>query len=70
LDIGSFLDQALKRYLYFRCRGILQFSDTPPDVHGTPIVVTCQSRGSQSPLCGKIFFARVLSPTGANNGEA
>ena len=32
LDIGSFLDQALKRYLYFRCRGILQFSDTSPNV--------------------------------------
>jgi hypothetical protein len=38
--------------------------------HGTPIVGTCQCSGSLSPLCEKIFFAKVLSPTGANNGEA
>ena len=38
--------------------------------HGTPIVVTCQSRGSQSPLCKHIFFVRVPAATGADNGEA
>ena len=38
--------------------------------HGTPIVVTCQSRGLQPPFCKHIVFVRVLAATGADNGEA